>query len=424
MVGLRKLRLHGRQIKPLRDAWAGLRLIELCLRSTPDWVRWQWARRTRKGQDGQAYPDHLLRPLHIAFVTRYARAREFKLAYAARLYGHRVTLIAMHVQSQEMVTQYFAAYQQATSPGQVLTTLDRLQPDMTHLFVNYNNLEMLPVLLFAPSPVIYDPYDCIRGMFRTGSEPFPFELAAERVAFARADHICSRSLEPLCLRRRFGYSMPATTYFPEYCWHPSATRQPRVVSDGDELHVIYCGGVWPEDRYSEVDFGYAQYLEVGRALAEQRIHLHVYPAPTPENAKFDDFFSLYLAESERNSFFHIYRPLPYEALIGVLPQYDAAMHIMGVSINDNLGRATRAKLDYSTANKLFDYIQAGLPVIIHDGKHQRGVVRHYGAAVEITRIDHVRAALLGVLSTGHSMKPNPAIAVHAVRLDNMYRSLL
>jgi hypothetical protein len=108
-----------------------------------------------------------------------------------------------------------------------------------------------------------------------------------------------------------------------------------------------------------------------------------------------------------------------------LPEYDAAIHIMGVSINNNLGRATRAKLDHSTANKLFDYTEAGLPVIIHNGKHQRGLVRHYGLAVEVDDISLVRQALTQVLvNDGKSGATQVHTAQHAERLDDMYAKVV
>lgn len=414
------LRTTVRKIKLLRNTWAVLRLLQFYGQSAPNWFRWRQGLRHKDGKIRGQQPGE---PLHIVFVTRYARAREFKLAYAARLCGYRVTLVAPNVQSADLVAQHFNAHYKEADPWRILMLLNDLKPDITHLFVNYNNAQMLPVLLHAPSPVVYDPYDCIQGMIVPEHLNYP-EVLAERVCFARADHVCARSLEPLYLRRQFGYRMRGTTYFPDYCWEPPQRNTEKVYGKNDELHVVYCGGIWPEDRFPASEFGYAQYIDIGRALAKQAIHLHLYPAPTPVNANINEFFALYLTEARVNPYFHFHEPLPNDGLLKVLRQYDAAMHIMGVSVNGNLGRATRAKLDYSTANKLFDYIEAGLPVIIHDGRHQRGLVRHYGRTVEVTHIDHVREALLQVLNADHSIKPDPAIAVHAAHLDNMYRSLL
>ena len=349
---------------------------------------------------------------------------ECKLCYAARLFGHRVTLVASRVQSPETVSQSFDAYHQTENPWQTLALLDQLRPDVVHVFTDYANALILPILLYAPAPVIYDPYDCAQGMIKPQYQYNFLELLAERVCFARADHICSRSLEPLFLRRRFQYRMPNVTYFPEYCWRAPEPCVPRAIQEDEELHIVYCGGVMPEDRFPAEEYGYAQYIEVGRVLAKQRIHLHIYPAPNPGNADFENFFSLYLEESKQNPFFHIYHPLPHEELVKKLPQYDAALHIMGATINDGIGRSTRAKLDYSSANKLFDYIEAGLPLIVHNGKHQRGIVRHYGQIVEVSDISRVRKALAAVIGMKKCSNEKAYIAYHAKRLGNMYAEVV
>jgi hypothetical protein len=420
-VNVSRLRQWLREVKILRNGRQYLLLMKFYLRSLPALVRWRQQRRQRcVASVQQLNADNALAPLHIAFVTSIVSPRECKLAYASRLCGHRVTLIAGSTGPSDVVTQHFDAYYKADNPWQTLILLDELQPDVTHLFVHAINVVMLPVLLYAPSPVVYDPYDCLRGMFKPTYQISRLQLQAERICFARADHVCARSLEPLYLRRQCGYHMPETTYFPEYCWRPPRQCEPRQIRDDDELHVVYSGGVWPEDRYSADTHGYAQYIEVGRALAKQRIHLHIYPAPRLSVVDFENFYSLYLEESKHNPFFHIYHPLPYEELMKVLPRYDAAMHILGITINDALGANTRAKQNYSSTNKLFDYIEAGLPVIIHNGKHQRGIVRNYGTTVEVNAISQIRWALLEAMNGGKCRVAKVDIAQHARRLSDMY----
>lgn len=418
------LRYRLRRSRLLRNIWASVRLVRWCAYSLPDWLTWHW----EKGKTSTANSksaEMRLDSLHIAFVSSRARVREFKLAYAARLHGHRVTLIASRVDSPDNVKEYFNSFHKAENAWQALYWLEQLQPDVVHLFVCYNNIVMLPVLLFAPCPVVYDPYDCVKGMFRPEYQLHPLELFAERVCFARASHICARSLEPLYLRRNFGYRMPAVTYFPEYCWNEPIRRSVRKVGKDEPLHIVYCGGIFPEGRYPSEEYGYAQYLEIGRILASQKIHLHIYPAVPPMCRNFKEFFAIYIEESEKNPYFHFYEPFSNRLLRTVLRNYHAAIHIMGTSINGSLGHATRAKLDYSTANKIFDYIEAGLPVVIHNGKHQRGLVRHYGEIVEIHDLSEVRQALTQVLARAASdSRSIPTLSRQAHRLDSMYRGVI
>lgn len=421
------MRSLARQSRVLRQIWSDSHvLLNAYVRGLPDWLRWRLARRDYKASStfGRPASSPSRGSLCIAFVSNKVTAREYKLAYAATLCGHHVVLITRQGKSGDAMMQHFDECLVASNPWRMLLLIDELHPDVIHTIVHEDNLWMLPVLLYADAPVVYDPYDCLQGMLEPEYQYSRWALMAERRWFAGADHICARSLEPRYLRRHCGYRIPSTTYFPEYCWQPPLRREPRQLHDSDDLHIVYCGGIWPEDRYSAAAAGYAQYIEIGRALAQQRIHLHLYPATPPAGTTYEIFFALYLQESARNPFFHIYPTLPYAELMRELPKYDAALHIMGVRVNQSLGSATRPKLDYSTANKLFDYIEAGLPVIIHNGRHQRGVVRHYGATVEITDIGEARGALLHVLRAGFSSKLSATIVTHADRLGFMYKYLV
>ena len=423
-MNLDQLRSRLRRIEVLRNGWGGLRLLKFYLQYLPDWGHWQRRRRQEKvasvTRPAVCTPSG---PLHIVFVTKYARAREFKLAYAARLCGHRVTLIATHVQSSDMVAQHFDAHYGAGSPWQILALLDELHPDVTHLFVLYNNARMLPVLLYAPSPVVYDPYDCLQGMIKPEYQTNRLELEAERICFARADHICARSLEPLYLRRNFGCRMPQSTYFPEYCWHVPVECKARQVSDGERLRVVYCGGVWPEDKYPSQLCGHAQFIEMGRIFGQQGIELHIYPATFPGMASFEDFFQLYLEEEKRNPFFHLHRPVSQLELQQELVQYDAGIFLYGKDISRALGRMTEAKMHYSSANKLFDYIEAGLVVLLHGGKHQTGLVRHYGSVIVPRDLGQVRSSLVDALSKEFQPRQSVLIDCQSPRLDKMYRQV-
>lgn len=412
-----------RQYKLVRRLAANVRHLAFHARSLPDWLRWRLSpprpSPPKSGCEGSEGP------LHIAFVSQRARTRESKLAYAARLCGHHVSLISSHPQADPLMERDFDAQIHRANPWGVLSALEELAPDVIHLFgSSFGQAQLLPVMANASSPVVFDPYDVLQGMIRPECRPNQFELKAERLCFALASHICSRSLEPLYLRRQFGLTMPDATFFPEFCRQPPVRRPPRPVSESEELHIVYCGGVWPEDRYPASVYGYAQYLGIGSEFRRQGLHLHIYPAPLARGARFEDFYALYLKEEASNPYFHLHRPLPHRDLVERLADYDGALHIMGAGIDQSLGRLTRAKLDYSAASKLFDYVEAGLPVIIHSGRTQRGIVRHYGQSVEVDHISQVRRALSREIRKGNDRRGRADLEFHAQRLGSMYRRVV
>jgi len=173
----------------------------------------------------------------------------------------------------------------------------------------------------------------------------------------------------------------------------------------------------PEERFPASEWGHAQFLGIGRELALQRIHLHLYPAPDP-NIEFESFFSSYLRENDRNPHFHFHRPLPFRDLIERLSRYDAGWHVLGVN---GVGRLTKTKLYYNSANKIFDCIEAGIPVLSNSGFHQHGILKHFGAAIRIKRIEDTRRLLTEYYANPpvHGSK-TAGLKSQAGRLQRMY----
>ncbi len=393
-------------------------------------VRYGWkftrtaASRLPRRWSGGRHNDHSLhaRPTTIALVTRRVTAREIKIGQALRLTGWRSVLLvkaALPALGDDSPFDQVGTFDDYTD---ILHWLDEVRADAIHLFAHGDNLFYLPLGLLAPCPLVYDPYDVWQGMFRSprAARFFRLELWAERWFCEHASRLCARSLEPLLLKRRFGYRLARSIYFPEYCLHLPRSATP----PGPEIHIVYCGGVWPEDRYPAATHGYAQYLDVARRLAAQQLHLHVYPANRGDGVPFDEFFAAYLAEAQTNPYFHFHAPLPYAELMAILPTYDFAMHIFGPGINTQTGQNSPDKLRYSSANKLFDYIEAGLPVIIHDGFHQRGLVRHYGQAITVHTLDGLADRLRTAGRQPYHPHRSAMLDYQAPRLDRFYQELL
>jgi len=371
-------------------------------------------------------------PLHVVIVATAPGVREVKLAKAAASRGVRVSLVSEFARAPEE-HGVFERVVVVANAWQALDAIAALAPDVVHLCValwdRYRFVRCVLRGLARGRPgarpaIVHDQYDCLAGMLRAGHEAPAEILAVERECFARADHVCSRHLEPIELRR-LGYRVPRATFFADYCEREPRARPPRSVAPDEELRIVYSGGIWPEDRYARAETGYAQYLEIGRALAAQRIHLHLYPAPHAQVlAGFDGFFARYREEAARNSFFHIHRPVAHAELLARLGEYDAALHVYGPGIDTDVGRNSAAKIRYCSANKLFDFVAAGLPVLIHGGLCSHGLVRRYGRAVRLAHIDLARSRLVDVLS-----RPAPAngrwatLAAQAPRLAAMYVEL-
>ncbi|MFH1884624.1 MAG: hypothetical protein ABIL62_18155 [Planctomycetota bacterium] len=358
--------------------------------------------------------------LTIVFVTGEARVREAKLAYALKLSGFKVVLLHKNnARYGEKERTYFDRIIQFENLWDALHMIDEIKPDAVHLFANYDSLYYFPIVGLARCPVVYDPYDVIIGMFNSEHDFHFLHKWAEKFCIEHSDQICARSLELVVSKREFGYRLRNVIYFPDYCWKkPQKQKLPH-----QGVHIVYCGGVYPEDRYPREKFGYGQFLDIVRSLTNQSIHFHIYPASGLSPDAFDNFFRIYIEEADQNHYFHFHRSLPHSALMQEISHYDFALHVFGIAVDNELGWYTESKPRYSPSNRLFDYMEAGLPIVIHSGLHGRGLVRHYGIAVEAKHLDNLAQILPSFQNMTYPEKLSATIEFHAPRLRDMYLKL-
>ena len=142
----------------------------------------------------------------------------------------------------------------------------------------------------------------------------------------------------------------------DYC-NPDLFSDEKVkkLSEMDkEIHIVYTGTITSV-------YPYNNYVPIGKYLADKRIHLHIYP-----NVEQGSFPQSYIDMANQSKYFHIHQSLPYEDLLKEIAHYDWGLWIHPVYDNPNMPRATTDKFKVSIGNKLFTYLEAGLPVMVSD----------------------------------------------------------
>jgi hypothetical protein len=96
------------------------------------------------------------------------------------------------------------------------------------------------------------------------------------------------------------------------------------------------------------------------AVTRQNIHWHIYY--NPEVGLNDPYYREYFELAEKNPYFHFHTPLANDQLCREITQYD-----FGYMVHDVRGTIyTDIVHDISMANKIFTYLEAGLPMIVGD----------------------------------------------------------
>lgn len=217
------------------------------------------------------------------------------------------------------------------------------------------------------------------------------ELPHERACMAGADGLVAHSLEPNEGFRRYGIARkdrPPTLFFPLYCDDDAfVTDVPKI--GGTEVHLVYAGGVAGSHRDPR-HYGNIQFFGLIRTLTSQGLHFHLYPSPTNIRADVEEYEAL----AKANARFHFHAPVAQEKLAGELAKY----HFGLLPFFKERSEQSDAKLKYATTLKLFNYLEAGLPIIVsRDLGYQSWLVERYRIGIAIALNDV--GSLAGILGT-------------------------
>lgn len=308
---------------------------------------------------GDALDDGL-----IIMISDQPRAREAKLAVALQAAGLRAVLLHRDTPSFDP-NKYFTESRRFGHPWEALRMACGYRPLAYHVIANSDYRTARIFAENRPGPLVIDPYDIIAGM----STPEFFQarpaLAAgkddERFVLESAEAICTRSRECDHLADAFGYRLAPRFYVPDGCWNDAACSPG---DKNDELHLVYVGNMNVEKRAGDAFAARGYKLWLARLLAESGIHYHLYPSCPLGDESFDEAFSDYRELERRTPYFHLHRPVPPDEMINALSGYDLGVFIYNETsgLRDAPCPLTEAKIRLSTANKFFDYFDAGLGV--------------------------------------------------------------
>lgn len=313
-------------------------------------------------------------------------------------------------------------YRNAWHLRRILNALPK--PRLVHGFAPKSKYPDVARLTLQPQgvPYIHDLQDTLVVYYGADVKPrwLREELPHERACMAGADGLIAHSLEPNEGFRRYGIARkdrPRTLFFPLYCDDDAFAAAVPKISE-TETHLVYAGGVAGSHRDPK-HYGNIQFFGLIETLTGQGLHFHIYPSPTNIRADVEEYEAL----SRSNPRFHFHAPVPQEWLAGELAKY----HWGILPFFRELSEQSAAKLKYATTLKLFNYLEAGLPIVVsRDLTYQSWIVERYHAGFAL-----VLREMTSLGTRLHSNGPAQVLAVRsalgikaaAVRLLAYYRSI-
>ena len=202
------------------------------------------------------------------------------------------------------------------------------------------------------------------------------EISKEKFILKNVDGIISHSLELQTAKKYYGKDYPPILFFPIYADNDSFVKEKKSdKNDFEQLSLVYVGGVYSKFRNKSY-FGGQHLHWLIHKLNKQKVHFHIYPAPTNKKEDIQDYVEM----NRSLKYFHLHEPLPQANLISEIAKYDYGVipffHRTNKKLND--------KRHYSTSMKLFNFFEAGLPVIMgKDIDFQNFIGRKFGAAITL-----------------------------------------
>lgn len=301
----------------------------------------------------------------ILFIVEYhITARLEKIAKALKKKGYAITLLysSKFVPNTDRnalgrlkeCCEVVYAYDSTT---QLLYYTIDSRISLVHFFIGWNNfttpLFMLQIKGIMPR-IVSEKYDIFNGMYVPKVAPKKY-CRAEKYIMEHSDGVCCREYAMEYCEENLGFQLQRRyLVFLDYAENPGCFEK----KGQDELSLCYPGIVTTE-KECPINSSYC-WMELATKCEANKCHLHIYPSHWDEQR-----YAHYIEYARKSRYFHFHHPVEHDKLYKEIAQYDyGIIPIKNTYLDYEInGVMSKDKQIYSSANKVFDYISAGIPII-------------------------------------------------------------
>jgi len=295
------------------------------------------------------------------------------MAFALQNAGWQVVLLHQ-LEPNFNAANYFTEIHQYHNPWEALKLAVRYTPVVYHVFSNWNFSVASTFIRHKPGKIVFDDYDMMAGMVNEdfARKHYPGQIKLERFCLETADGLCCRSLETQYVKRYMGYEYSGKRiFFTDYCWNADLHVQKSI--DDKCFTVANVGNLYIDEN---CDFNHpANYhLKLAVLLSQRNIRSYLFIASLTADCK------LFLQKALAGNSYVRFGNMKYEQMLYKLHSQCQAGLICAppsdMLMTDDAYRPT--KRYYGVGNKLFDYVDAILPIVMDsESKFAYWLVKRY-----------------------------------------------
>jgi glycosyltransferase involved in cell wall biosynthesis len=239
----------------------------------------------------------------------------------------------------------------------------------------------------AKCPKMFDPYDCVVVYYGLNPKQhwMQKEILHEKYCFENSNAVLARNLEINKSYEIYALNKKKTILFSDYCDNDAFVTPEKT--ERNSMSIVYSGGIYGKHMLKS-SHGIENFFDFINSMDEQKINFHIYPSPQTKPEIYFD----YIEESKRLKHLYLHKTVSQKELskeiskyhFGVLPHFKEESSFVSTD-----------KLERGTSNKFFNFLEAGLPILISkDMSYMSWLVNRYNIGIVFSKNDISKLATI------------------------------
>jgi hypothetical protein len=276
-----------------------------------------------------------------------------------------------------------------------LWVLKSISPDLAHFFLNAGDSQVPALTAEAfRYPYVVEYNDMLTNMHdresfakTVGEQESEYEFQSEKYLISHSQGLIYNNHKSAVehLFEYYDIRVPVV----EFLYYSLRRLTVANKREPGEIRLIFIGGITRNEYNHLCNYSFADTLAMIDSLTAQGFQVDIYNAYDPGDS--DIYFELYEKQRMKPKFTYHKAVHPRE-LSGVISNYDA-----GLIISDyRHSKMKRTVLERTMSSRLFEYFEAGLPVVIsQELKYMSDIIKtnSLGVVIDYERIDSLHKML-------------------------------